>query len=238
MLFGVTTLAAAWLVRPDLMLVEHVRFEVRASHGGSTASPLGCTGRHHHLVVAEVCGSGRATAPWVRAAHAEVQWPDALVVTVEEFVPVATVLLEDGRRRLGERRSSRPRAPTSIFLSLRVFVCSERAIRTSRASSCVRRSPRLLLDDRGLLFRRQVAEVSFGDGGTDGSRRQRSWVAFGLQNVEARVDRLAALIAEGLAHRAWRSISHPRRSLSFAPSISTEVRDDALSRLRLVVFGE
>ena len=57
-----------------------------------------------------------------------------------------------------------------------------------------------LLDDRGLLFRRDVSEVAFSETAgltvhTVGGAR----VAFGLKDTEIRTDRLAALVAEGVS---------------------------------------
>ena len=228
-LFGVATLATAWLVRPDLMLVEHVQFEgaERATVAALRHLSDVRNGTTIWSVDADAAAVGVRRHPWVRAAHAEVQWPDTLVVTVEEFVPVATVLLEDGLYYVDSEGTPFVTASGSdldfpIITGLRL---QHEGAHPDLARVVVREALSLvsLLDDRGLLFRRQVSEVSFSETvGLTVHAASGARVAFGLQDVEARVDRLAALITEGV---------------SLAEPLEVDLAPEKVAIVRPVVLG-
>src|SRR5690606_17800282 len=81
--FGVT--------RPDCMLVERVVFEGRARAGEAALRHLADlpNGTTIWSVDLDAVARGVERHPWVRSARAVREWPDRVVVHVEEYEPVA-----------------------------------------------------------------------------------------------------------------------------------------------------
>ena len=201
---GLFTMATLLLVRPDLMLVEHVVFA-----GNMRANPV----ELRHLVDVRNGTTmfgvdlGRASAgaqlhPWVRHATAFRQWPATVVVKIDEYVPVA-LLERDGLWYVS--------ADGDVFLRARaddldfpVITGLDPALERSHPdlpTLVVHDGLALLhaLDARDLVSRSRISEVSFSatHGWTvhvvGGAR-----VIFDLDGRERQLARLAALLKQGV----------------------------------------
>lgn len=198
------TVGLGLLVRPDLVLVEHVRFE-GASRSTETAL--------RHLVDVrngatmwrvdlEAVEAGAERHPWVRDARARREWPNTVVVAVDEYVPVA-LLEQDGLHYID--------ADGTVFLTARADDLDYPVI-TGIDAELGRLHPDLprlalrdalgllaALDQRGLVPRERVSEIHFS--ATSGFTVQVTGGArlvFSLEDRERQLERLAALVGRGV----------------------------------------
>jgi cell division protein FtsQ len=198
-------LAALFAVaRPDLALVEQVEFQ-----GAERCSPVALrhlvdirNGTTMWGVDLRRAERGAEAHPWVQSARAYRKLPNAVVVEVEEYEPVA-LLHRDGLFYVDRSGAVFLRARTDE-LDYPVITGIDEALERAHPDL-----PRLVLrdtlwlldalDSRGLVSRARVSEVAFSrtrgftthlGGGAE--------LRFGLEGLDRQVDRLSVLLAEGV----------------------------------------
>lgn len=201
----VAQIVGGWLaVRPERWLVERIEFV-----GASRAS----VAELRHLVDIEngttiwavdlaAVEEGAANHPWVRRATARREWPDRVVIEVDEYRPVA--LLDRQGLHYVDRDGT-------VFLSARSDDL-DHPILTGIDPKLAEHHPDLprlairdalyivgALDERGLVSRDRVSEVGFdADRGFTVSIRGGARVLFGLEHTERQIERLSKLLDEGV----------------------------------------
>lgn len=194
---GGLALAGWWVARPDLALVEHVAFEGAER---ATAAQL------RHLIDHEngttmwevdpaALARGAERHPWVRTATARRQWPATVVVSVEEYAPVALLAAD---RLLYVAADGTPIVEADASdLDYPLITGLPAADTHPDLPAVVLRDALALvdaLDARQLVARGSLSEVAFADTRgftvhlTSGAR-----VRFGLSDHARQLDRLAAL---------------------------------------------
>jgi len=192
------------LARPDRMWLERVEFV-----GIERATPA----ELRHLsdvrngitfwgVDPAAAEAGVERHPWVRSATASRRWPDTLVVSVEEYQPMA-MIEQDGLYYVDKDGTVFLQAHTSdLDYPVITGVSKELAAAHPDLPRLVVRDALSLLqalDDRGLITRDRVSEISFSEArGFTVHVRSGSRVIFGLEGQEKQILRLARLIDEGL----------------------------------------
>ncbi|MEQ1568940.1 MAG: FtsQ-type POTRA domain-containing protein [Myxococcota bacterium] len=197
--------AAVWAARPDLWLVEHVEF-VGAAH--ATSAEL----RHladvpNGTTVWGVRPGAVARAverhPWVVRADVAFAWPDTLRVTVEEHVPVAVLHTPEGLVYVDA--SGEPFLPARVdeldFPHLVGFGADLGELHPDLARVARRHALALIdgLDARQLVPRARVSEVSFDRTTGFVVVTDRARLGFGPHELEPQLDRLGALLADGVS---------------------------------------
>ncbi|MEZ4317571.1 MAG: FtsQ-type POTRA domain-containing protein [Myxococcota bacterium] len=189
-------------VRPDLMLVEHVRFEGLDQARWAELRHLSDIRNGDRIweVDPDRIARGVERHPWVRRATVRRQLPDTVVVHVEEHHPVALL-------HMGELYYVG--ADGSIFLTARNDDLDYPSITgiTPELEKQHPALPRLVvrdalalidaLDSRGLVHRDRIHEVQFAPtrGFTVWAGEAR--ILFGLSNTDEQLDRLATLLSHG-----------------------------------------
>lgn len=200
---GAATLAAAFLVvRPDCMVVQRV--EARGHQRASEEAlrhladiPNGTTIWGVDLDRAERGVEGH---PWVRRARATREWPDRVIIEVEEHDPVALLHYDglyyvdrEGHPFLGDVRDD-----LDFPVITGVGPDLERA-HPDLPRLAVRDALWLLeqLDTQGLVAREDVSEIAFSRtrGFTVQTRGAR--IAFDVEDLERQVSRLQLLVGRG-----------------------------------------
>jgi cell division protein FtsQ len=194
--------------RPNLMLVEHVAFE---GHGEATAPEL------RHLadirngdriweVDIDRVARGVERHPWVRRAHVHRQFPDTVVVRVEEHRPVA--LLHYGTTDGGGRLYYVAEDGT-VFLpadgtdldhpSLTGITADLEARHPGLPRLVVRDALHLVdaLDAGGVLSSDRISEVAFRETRGFTVHAGKARILFALTDVPEQVRRLSALLDSG-----------------------------------------
>lgn len=111
--------ALAWLLLSPLLSVDEVTTTgVRVSSAHAALVEHGVVaGRPLILIKPERIEDALETDPWVKEAVIELEWPDRVLVTVEERVPTAWLATEDGWGRFavdGVELSSSPEPDASL----------------------------------------------------------------------------------------------------------------------------
>jgi hypothetical protein len=203
-LFGLTLL----LLRPDHLFVEHVRFEGTQRASQESLRHLADVRNGVTLwgVDLDRAAAGAERHPWVRSADARREWPDTVVVTVEEYAPVA--LLETDKLHYVDADGTVFLVARSDDLDYPVITGVGADLGRSHPDLprlVVRDALKLLaaLDDRGLVTRDRVSEIAFSptvgftvhvrDRGRSGAR-----ILFGLDDSERQLSRLSLLVEQGV----------------------------------------
>lgn len=205
-LLSTTTLVVGGglLLRPDLWVVEHIVFE-----GVERAGPKGLrhladlrNGTTIWAVQPDVVARGVQRHPWVRNAAARFQWPDTVVVTVEEHVPVA--LLASGPMHYVDAEGV-PFAPAStddLDYPVLTGISPDLAeLQPEVPRKAIRSALDLLasLEATGVVPMERVAEVHFS--ATRGFTVQVSGgsrILFDLEGFDAQSERLVQLVQSGV----------------------------------------
>lgn len=192
----------AWATRPDLMFVEHVVFEGQSQ---ATANELRHLADLHNGVRIWEVDDKRVEAaverhPWVRHAEVRRAFPNRVTITVDEHVPVAlfhydqlyyvdsdgvAFLPADGRDLdypsltgvTASLEASHPELPRTVVLEALGLMAS--------------------LDERGLLSVDRIDEVHFAATHGFTVRSGGSRILFALDDIDAQLDRFAALLTSG-----------------------------------------
>jgi hypothetical protein len=194
---------AALYMRPDLVLVEHVVFEGADQAGGRELRHLADlpNGTPIWGVDADAVARGVERHPWVRSATATVRWPDTVVVELEEHHPVALLHAD---RLLYVDAEGRPFLPARAgdldHPHITGIDAGLESVHPGLPGLALRDALWLLteLDSRGLVSRSDISEIAFS--------QSRGWtvhvgparILFGHADLHRQVDRLAALLQEGL----------------------------------------
>jgi len=155
--------------------------------------------------------------PWVREAHARREWPDTVVVEIVEHH--AAALLHDGGRLLVVSDEGRPFLPADArhldLPHLTGFAGELGALHPDLPSLAVRQALWLVseLDERGLVLRDQISEISFSRSSGYRVHAGPAEIAFGLHDLPTQITRLAEIVAGGL------SLSSPQSVDLGAPSV-------------------
>lgn len=200
----VAAIGAVWLARPGDVLVEHVVFEGNARASDATLRHLVDVrnGTTMFAVDLERAVEGAQQHPWVRSADARRRFPDTVVVTVDEFEPVA-LLHRDGLSYVDRTGVVFLRARADD-LDYPVITGVDEALARSHPDLprlVVRDALWLLdaLDTRGLAPRPRVSEVAFSrTRGFTVHLVSGAELRFGLEGLERQVDRLDRLRQEGV----------------------------------------
>lgn len=201
-LLALTPIVAFVVARPDCMLVERVVFEGRARAGEAALRHLADipNGTTIWTVDLEAAARGVERHPWVRRARAVREWPDRVVVEIEEYEPVA--LLHYDRTYYVDRDGTPFLADATGDLDYPSITGIgpdlERA-HPDLPRLAVRDALRLIdaLDARGLLTRDRISEVAFSRTRGFTVHGPGARFAFGVDDLERKLDRLERLVAEG-----------------------------------------
>lgn len=205
--FAVLLVAVVALVRPDHWMVEHVEFR------GAQRAELA---QLRHLVDVRngttIWGADlRQTAagakhhPWVRDAHVWREWPDTLVVQVEEYQPVA--LLQSGGLFYVDADGSVFRRAQGEDLDYPIISGLDPKLGSMHPDLprlVVRDALHLMdaLDERGIVRRESVSEIAFSPARgftlTLRGNEYQARIVFGLENTERQLDRLSLLLDRGV----------------------------------------
>ncbi len=213
LLLGTTgVLAAGFLVvRPDLMMVEQVRFEgVRHAGPGALRHLADLrNGTTIWSVDLDSASRGVERHPWVRSARATRQWPDAVVIEIEEYQPVAVLHFDDlyyvDRDGVPFLRGQLPDLDYPMVTGIQ----PELERRHPGLPALAIRDALHLLDQlqvSGLADRDVVSEVSFSETRGWTVHVASSRVLFGLEDLDGQVKRLATLVQRGevdLSQPTW-----------------------------------
>lgn len=200
---GAILVAVAGVVggRPDRMLVEHVVIEGadRADEAALRHLADVHDGTTMWGVDLQRARRGVLEHPWVARATAERVWPDTVRLVVTEHVPVALLAQPDGLWYVD--------AEGTVFLAARgddldypVVSGLDPALAKADPAlgrAVVRDALRLVeaLDERGLVSRDEVSEVTFDrDRGFVVHRRVGARIAFDFGRMTQQLDRLDALV--------------------------------------------
>jgi len=216
---------AAWLlVRPDLVIVEHVVF-VGAAHADARTLrhladlPNGTTWWRADLGAVE---RGVEQHPWVRDATVERVWPDTVRVTIDERVPVALLGLKD-RTYVLDDQGHPFLVADGRALDLPLITGLDPELGESHPDL-----PRLVLRDALWVIREipnrtglppeSVSSVAFASDTGLSVTVGRSRVVFGLEGLPRQMDRLSRLV-----HEADLSLDQPH-FVDLAPATVAIVR--------------
>lgn len=199
-----TVVAAGLTLRPDLWVVEQVRFEGADRAGAKGLRHLADlrNGTTVWAVDAQAVAQGVERHPWVRSAEGRFEWPATVVVDIEEHRPVA--LLASGPMHYLDAEGL-PFAPANTDdLDYPVITGIEPGLAELQPEvprKAIRSALELLaaVDATGVIPEGQVAEVNFSStrGFTvyvSGGAR----ILFDLENFDAQSERLAQLAAAGV----------------------------------------
>jgi len=190
------------VVRPDMVVVEEVAFDGPRRAGPAALRHLADIKNGTTMFGVDLDGAARGVErhPWVRSARAFRSWPGTVVIEVEEYDPVA-LLHFDGLHYVAA--DGTPFAEASDddldYPSLTGIDLTLESLHPDLPRRATKSALWLLqvVDERGLLSREEISEISFSRtrGYTvhiDGSR-----LVFGLDDMERQVDRLAMLLDRG-----------------------------------------
>jgi cell division protein FtsQ len=199
---GAAVASAAWVLRPDLLFVEHVRFSGQSE--ASVVELRHLADLHNGIRIWEVDTARVAASverhPWVREATVTRVFPDEVRIEVDEHVPVA-ILHHGGLFYVDDRGS--------IFLpadgrdldypSLTGLTPELEASHPDLPRHVVAQQLALVdaLDVRGLIARDALDEVHFSRTRGFTVRSRGSRILFALEDLDGQLDRFASLLASG-----------------------------------------
>jgi hypothetical protein len=187
------------LVRPDCMVVERVTFEGSTHAGPAALRHLSeiRSGATIWSIDLDASARGVERHPWVRSARAFRQWPDGVVVVIEEHVPVAVLHYDQlyyvdkhGLPFLGGQ------LPDLDFPNLTGISTALELRHPGLPDLVVRDALALMaaLEDRELLVHDDISEVAFSETRGFTVHVGQSRVLFGLDDRERQLDRLVKLV--------------------------------------------
>lgn len=198
-------------VRPEQWLIEHVVFE--GQHRATVAELRHLSDLRNGTTVWQVDGERIADQlerhPWVRSASVTVQWPHTVHVAIVEHHPVA--LLHRGsddplRGELvyvdEEGTPFLPARPGDLdYPHLTGFEPELSRMHPELGPLAIRDGLWLIanLDDRGLVTRDRVSEVSFSRTVGFTVVTDQARLVFGHGDLSTQVDRLSLLVRQGLS---------------------------------------
>jgi len=194
-------LGGALTVRPDHMLVEHVRFEGHDEAGAAELRHLLDlrNGTRVWEVDAEALAARAASHPWVAHADVRVEWPDTVVVEVVERQAVAVLLADralyldaDGEPFLGARAGDVD-LPHLTGIDSRLA-----ALHPDLPGMAVHDALWLLdqLERRGLGDRADVSEIHFSEVRGFTVHLGNTRLVFGHGDTPRQLDRLERLVRD------------------------------------------
>jgi len=189
------------MARPDQMLVEHVAFEGAERAGAAELRHLIDlrNGTRMWEVEAEVLAARAEVHPWVARANVRVEWPDTVVVEVEEREAMAVLLADRavyldaaGTPFLGARADAVD-LPHLTGIGPRLA-----ALHPDLPAMAVRDALWLLeqLEARGLGAREDVSEVAFSEVRGFTVHLGHARLVFGHGDLPRQLDRLERLVRE------------------------------------------
>jgi cell division protein FtsQ len=193
------------LVRPDLLLVEHVEFE-----GCSETQKAGLrhladvpNGSLIWSVDTDEVAAAVERHPWVKSASVSRQWPSTLVVAIEERRPVALIRKDVGLWYVEEDGTIfQPAHGHRLDLPVLSGLNEELSGRHPHLSVLVVRDALRLIDtleSEGLVGRDEVSEVVFSEARGFTVLAGNAEVVFGFERFPEQAQRLAALFNHGVA---------------------------------------
>lgn len=213
-------LAVAVFVRPDLWMVEHVVFEGTARADRDVLRHLAHlpSGTPLWRVDRAAVAASVQTHPWIRDATVTVEWPDRVRVVVEEHQVAALLVRDDALYALGRTGDVFVEAArTDLDHPLLTGFTPE--VEQRRRGFQRLAAPDAIaiidgLDARGLVSRSDVSEVAFSptSGFTVYTRGAR--IEFAHGELERQLDRLSALVSEGLDLRTAVHVDVAPRSVA------------------------
>ena len=202
---GVGVLALGWLiVRPDTLLVEHIRFEGIGRAKPEALRHLSDVSNGTTMFGVDV-GAVRAGIerhPWVKGASVRREWPDTVVVEVEEYQPVALLRTDRLAYLDAAGEAFLAAQPDNLDYPVISGLTPDLAQAHPDLPALVVREALSLLQDletRGLVARDDVSEVAFS--------RSRGFVVhttggaemmFALERRDEQLKRLAVLLQRGV----------------------------------------
>ena len=196
--------ALAWLARPDHWYVTSVRFEGMHEADAAALRHLADVPRGQRVweVDAEAVEAGVARHPWVRSAHAEVHWPDSVVVRIEERVPTAVLARDGGLLYVDDLgvpflEVADGHADYPLISGLDADLVDRHP---DLPGLVVRTALELadILDTRGLVPRPALSEIHFSSSRGFTVTAGRARLVFGLDGLDRQAARLSELVAEGV----------------------------------------
>lgn len=202
-LLAATALVGGWLVvRPDCMVIERVVFEGHHRAGASALRHLADipNGTTIWAVDLDRAARGAERHPWVRSARAIRQWPDTVILEVQEYEPVALLHYDglyyvdaDGTPFLGDV------ADDLDYPSITGIGPGLERAHPDLPRLAVRDALWLIeeLDTRGLVPRDAISEVNFSRARGFTVHADRSRLVFAVDDLERQVSRLSLLLERG-----------------------------------------
>ena len=212
------------LVRPDLMLVEHMVFE--GQHRSTVQSLRHLADVHEGTRVWEADLAATANAverhPWVKKARAHRVWPDQIRVEVEEHEPAAVLVYEGLYAIDGRGEVIAPVTGMVLDLPLLTGVSEGDATVHPQLPRLALETQLMLLnafDMREELLDLNVSEIAYSshDGLVVHVGEAEIW--FGHGNLNQQLDRLAQLV-----HREVIDLEHQAVYIDLAPKAGALVR--------------
>jgi hypothetical protein len=190
------------MVRPDMLVVEEVAFDGHRRAGPAALRHLAEIRNGTTLFGVDLDAAARGVErhPWVRSARAFRSWPAGVVIEVEEYEPVA-LLHFNGLHYVSE--DGVPFAEASNddldYPNLTGIDRTLESLHPELPRQAIRNALWLLstVDERGLLSRDEISEVSFSRTRGLTVHIHGSRVIFGLEAIGRQVDRLAMLLDRG-----------------------------------------
>ena len=201
---ALTTLGfGIFVLRPDLMVVEHIQFDGHSRAGAIELRHLSefRNGTTMFGVDAESIVRSIERHPWVKEASAELQWPGTLRVEILEYEPVALVHYDrlyyvDGAGAVILRASDED-------LDYPVFTGMGQALEGVHPDlpGVVLRDATWLLQSLvadGSLVAADISEIHFSRERGFTVHAERSQIVFGVEQLERRIQRLGLMLEHGL----------------------------------------
>ncbi len=190
------------VVRPDMMFVEEVVFDGTRRAGPAALRHLAdiSNGTTMFGVALDDAARGVERHPWVRSARATRMWPATVSIEVEEYEPVALLHFNGLHYVSSDGTAFAAAAQDDLdYPNLTGIDGHLESLHPGLPALAIENALWLLtsLDERGLVSRDEVSEVSFSrtHGLTVHVRGTR--LVFGLEALDRQVDRLAMLLDRG-----------------------------------------
>jgi hypothetical protein len=192
-----------FVLRPDLMVVEHLQFDGHVRAGPMELRHLSefRNGTTMFGVNAESVARSVERHPWVKQATAELQWPGTLRVEVLEYEPVALVHFD--QLYYVDSTGAVILKASGEDLDYPVFTGMGGALESVHPDlpNVVLRDATWLLRelvDGGSLAAEDISEIHFSRERGFTVHAQRSQIVFGVEKLERRIQRLGLMLEHGL----------------------------------------
>jgi len=198
----VPLVGALAVIRPDMVVVEEVVFDGSRRAGPAALRHLTDirNGTTMFGVDLDEAARGVERHPWVRSARAFRSWPSTVVIEIEEYEPVA-LLHFDGLHYLAVDGTAFAEASNDDldYPSLTGIDLTLESLHPDLPREAIEQALWLLVavDERGLISREEISEISFSRTRGLTVHVDRSRLIFGLEDFDRQVDRLAMLLDRG-----------------------------------------